>query len=302
MAIGWGVSKLTGQEYSWKDAAVDFGLGFATSGLSSLTKLKHAGKLVQWATRAGAETALDTGAEIARKEWKGEDYTAGEIATGAATNLVIGEGGAAVGRKFGKWWRSFRQGDEAVEQAAKSVDSPNISQGQKTAVIQESPRGRGDAPKVGEKLDAARPAGDSAVPPPPDVRGPPSGASDLRKLAKEAHGVLDPRAQLKKSTAVGEAVDLEGQRHLLLSSSDPTVPAPQKKWAQERGVRVVQGEGHAEETLVRAVDEDLFLRDLQRVDAESPLGGLCVDCEALLKSRDIGTTTPPTGKKSRRRR
>jgi len=108
VAIGWGMSKLTGQDYQWRDAAVDFGLGFATSGLSSLTKLRSAGQLAQWGARAGTETALDAGAEVARKEWKGEDYTAGDIATGAVSNLVIGEAGAAIGRRVGAWWRGVR--------------------------------------------------------------------------------------------------------------------------------------------------------------------------------------------------
>jgi len=127
VAIGWGVSKITGQDYQWKDAAVDFGLGFATSGLSSLTKLKDAGKVAQWATRAGAETAVDAGAEVARKEWKGEEYTAGDMATGAATNLVIGEAGAAVGRRVGNWWRG--RGQNGAPHAEVTEPRTTIAQG-----------------------------------------------------------------------------------------------------------------------------------------------------------------------------
>jgi RHS repeat-associated protein len=36
VGIGWGIAKFTGQNYSWKSAAIDFGIGFATNGIATL--------------------------------------------------------------------------------------------------------------------------------------------------------------------------------------------------------------------------------------------------------------------------
>jgi RHS repeat-associated protein len=102
--IGWGITELTGGDYTWKDAGIDCTLGAATVGLSALGQLRHlrhANKLTRWGTRVGTEMALDIGAEAARREWKypEEEYTWSELATGATLNAIIGEGGAYVGRK-----------------------------------------------------------------------------------------------------------------------------------------------------------------------------------------------------------
>jgi RHS repeat-associated protein len=95
-------------DYSWKDAGVDFALGAATSGLSNLSKIKQVAKLGrvgQQGARVAAETAIDFGLEIARKEWKSEEYEIADLAIGAARNAVVGEAGAwvarAASRRFG---------------------------------------------------------------------------------------------------------------------------------------------------------------------------------------------------------
>ncbi|MBK8597601.1 MAG: AHH domain-containing protein [Holophagales bacterium] len=114
VAIGFGITCLTHDEgcagYSWKDAGIDFGLGFTTSGLSSLGKLRHLGRVARWGLRTGAEAGLNVGSEIARREWKGEDYSLGELAVGAGINAVIGEGGSYLGGRIGQFgrWASSR--------------------------------------------------------------------------------------------------------------------------------------------------------------------------------------------------
>jgi hypothetical protein len=90
--------------YSWTDAGVDFGLGFATSGLSTISKAAKIGKVGKYALRAGAEVSLDTGAEVIRREIKGEDYDLGDLAVGAGRNFLIGEAGAAAARGVRRVW------------------------------------------------------------------------------------------------------------------------------------------------------------------------------------------------------
>ncbi len=113
VGIGWGVSKLCEWmvkdeeakedcRYSKEDAAVDFALGAATMGLSNISKLRHVSKLGavgRVGVRATAEIGLDVGAEVTRRELKGEDWTLGEVTVGAGRNFLVGEAGAAVGRQ-----------------------------------------------------------------------------------------------------------------------------------------------------------------------------------------------------------
>jgi len=198
VAIGWGVSKLTGSDYQWKDAAVDFGLGFATSGLSSLTKLKHAGKVTQWAARAGTEAALDSGAEVARREWKGEEYTAVDIAAGAASNLVIGEAGAAIGRRLGKSWRGVREGRsgaprveiaESRVSATASLDGAAIDAAQDAAIAENARRTNPFLIGAGRNSSSAFERGSSKVTPPA-----PSSVADL--VSGRGYSVSDPPVRI----------------------------------------------------------------------------------------------------------
>jgi RHS repeat-associated protein len=100
VGFGWAVSKLTGEEYTWKDAGIDFGLGAATFGLSAVNKFWKLGKVGQAATRVASEATLDIGAEALRAEVHGEDITAGRLATGGFANTAIGEGGALVAKSL----------------------------------------------------------------------------------------------------------------------------------------------------------------------------------------------------------
>ncbi len=116
--IGAAITEGIGGDYTWKDADVDCGLGAATAGLSALGQLRHlrhASKLTRFGARVGAETTVDVGGEWARREWKGEKYTWGELATGAALNAVIGEGGAFVGARGAKWFAGWGNASKALE-------------------------------------------------------------------------------------------------------------------------------------------------------------------------------------------
>ncbi len=75
-----------------------------------------------------------------------------------------------------------------------------------------------------------------------------------------------------------------------IASSDKTVPKPQRQWAENNNIKVFNGEGHAEETLINNV--------AIHVDASR---GVCLDCEGMMKSNEVSTESEFTGKKSRRR-
>ncbi|MCP4663387.1 MAG: glycohydrolase toxin TNT-related protein [bacterium] len=147
--------------YTWKDAGVDFGLGFLTSGLSSVGKLKHLNKLgtaSRAALRIGADAALDTVGEIARKEWKGEEYTTKEILTGAGFNFVIGESGALAAKAFKKLRRSFdfgNLGDAAARGIREGAEelAPSVSRASRNNAA--VPRGVTFDPRVNRFRDVA---------------------------------------------------------------------------------------------------------------------------------------------------
>lgn len=67
------------------------------------------------------------------------------------------------------------------------------------------------------------------------------------ELVKEAHDQLDKTAQGYKTTAIG--TDSEG--NLYISSSDKTIPKPQRIWADKNGIKVVNREGYSEETIMK---------------------------------------------------
>lgn len=91
-------------QYSWTDAAVDFGVGFASSGLSSPKYLKYAkeasaaSNATRLGGRAAAEVAVETTGEVIRHEAKGEDYSVADLVTEAAAGAALGELGDAAGR------------------------------------------------------------------------------------------------------------------------------------------------------------------------------------------------------------
>jgi len=116
----------------------------------------------------------------------------------------------------------------------------------------------------------------------------PWGLSELLGLVREAHGLLDPTAQKFKTTALGMSKDGE----LFIASSDKVVPKIQREWAQSKGINVVNGQGHAEETIIKAG------KGAANIDASR---GVCLDCEHLMKEHGVKTDTHATGKKSRKR-
>ncbi|MHB9124265.1 MAG: GH-E family nuclease, partial [Thermoanaerobaculia bacterium] len=103
VGIGWGMTCLFEKcsNYSLTDAAVDFSLGFLTTGLSSINKLKHLSKATRWGLRVGSEITLDMGAEWTRRashgQTLGEDYSFSDLTRGALVNAGLGEGGALFG-------------------------------------------------------------------------------------------------------------------------------------------------------------------------------------------------------------
>ena len=104
VSVGVGVvlSRVTGKEYTFTDALVDFGLGFGTSGLSAVAKVRQVqqlGRVGQAATRLAAEATFNVGAEAARQGLKGEEISLPDLAQGAVVNTVIGEAGAQLAQR-----------------------------------------------------------------------------------------------------------------------------------------------------------------------------------------------------------
>jgi RHS repeat-associated protein len=119
----------------------------------------------------------------------------------------------------------------------------------------------------------------------------PMGLSDLLNLVKEAHSVLDPKAQGFKTTAIGKNANGD----LFMSSSDPKVPRIQREWAEQKGINVVNSGGkdiHAEESLIKSNN------GIKHIDASR---GVCIDCENLMNENGVTTATAKTGKKSKKR-
>ncbi|WP_325438029.1 RHS repeat-associated core domain-containing protein [Nitrosomonas europaea] len=60
VAIGYGISWATGQDYSWGNAVVDFGIGAATSGLAALNAARQGTQIVEgiYVASQGVKTGL----------------------------------------------------------------------------------------------------------------------------------------------------------------------------------------------------------------------------------------------------
>lgn len=106
-------------------------------------------------------------------------------------------------------------------------------------------------------------------------------------LALKAHSMLDPIAQKFKTTAVGR---LENGK-LGIASSDKNLPKAQRQFAEDNNLQIINGQGHAEETLINA--------GAKHVDASR---GVCSDCQNLMNTNNVTTNTKFTGKKSRKRK
>ena len=102
VSVGVGVvlSRVTGKEYTFTDALVDFGLGFGTSGLSAVAKVRQVqqlGRVGQAATRLAAETTFNVGAEAARQGFKGEENLTTRSHPGSGSQHRHWGSGSAVG-------------------------------------------------------------------------------------------------------------------------------------------------------------------------------------------------------------
>lgn len=126
VATGWAITCVLGScsDYTLQDAAIDFGLGFVTSGLSALGGIRHLGQGVsgamRFAGRAGLEVSLGMGAEYVRSTIKGEEVTAGQLFKGALLNFGIGEAGSFAGPKLARYAR------EGVENLLGSGSARNV--------------------------------------------------------------------------------------------------------------------------------------------------------------------------------
>ncbi|MDX1997343.1 MAG: RHS repeat-associated core domain-containing protein [Thermoanaerobaculia bacterium] len=114
VGVGYGVSLITGEEYTAADAAVDFGVGALTSGLSSIAKLQKLGKVARTVTKVAAETAVDVAGEAVRAELKGEEFNPVQAAVGS----VVGQGAGKVAEVGVKMIA-----DKVTERVAKASDA-----------------------------------------------------------------------------------------------------------------------------------------------------------------------------------
>ncbi|MCG8433246.1 MAG: hypothetical protein MJA83_04355, partial [Gammaproteobacteria bacterium] len=128
VGVGFVISKITGTEYSLTDAAIDFGLGAATSGLSVLNKINKVRKLGpvgKAAVQEGASAVLSVGAEKVRAEIKGEEFGLKEAAQTAAISVgagVLARGiGAGVRKIFGGNNKSQIANDVAANTGRRAV-------------------------------------------------------------------------------------------------------------------------------------------------------------------------------------
>ncbi len=120
----------------------------------------------------------------------------------------------------------------------------------------------------------------------------------LRDLTDEAHGLLGAGTRYK-STAIGQYAD----GTFAIASSDAKVPRVQASWAQANGIQVVNGIGHAEETLVKGGSLNAVeVSSPHGVGPFTPNGAICYDCELLLKQNNVETTSPFSGRTSAKRR
>lgn len=73
----------------------------------------------------------------------------------------------------------------------------------------------------------------------------------LQEKVQKLHAALDKIAQSRKTTALGIVETPDGLK-LVVASSDKSVPRAIKDLAQQEGIEVVQGTGHAEATIIDA--------------------------------------------------
>lgn len=102
-AVGYGIASLTDTDYSWKQATIDFGVGFASSGVAGIGKVYKA--LTYTNTAVGKATVAASG-EFGKAAVSGQSTTDPKTlfnaSTAAALNAtgVVGKVSTAIGKKI----------------------------------------------------------------------------------------------------------------------------------------------------------------------------------------------------------
>jgi len=77
VATGWAIAKLTGQEYGWRDAAIDAGTGAAGTGI--ISKIRQLDRLATLRTMASRAGATSQSAQKGVEKYVGTNYLKVEI-------------------------------------------------------------------------------------------------------------------------------------------------------------------------------------------------------------------------------
>jgi RHS repeat-associated protein len=110
VGIGWGLAKVTNTKYELSDAAIDFGVGFVSSGLSAAAKCGKLGQTVYRLTQAGAAgnvlakgittaagVSLGVTSDYIRDYKDGKEFSLG-------TSICAHAMGAAIGSVISRTW------------------------------------------------------------------------------------------------------------------------------------------------------------------------------------------------------
>lgn len=111
--------------------------------------------------------------------------------------------------------------------------------------------------------------------------------NEMKLMCKDSHEELQDIEQKRSTTALG--IDMNGKYYL--ASSDAYMKASMRAWANDKGVSIVMGEGHAEEKILRKCS------DIVHVEASRDI---CLECEIKLLENCVGTTTGFSGKPSQK--
>ncbi|MDX1999364.1 MAG: RHS repeat-associated core domain-containing protein [Thermoanaerobaculia bacterium] len=201
VAVGYGVAKLTGEKYTWTDAAVDFGVGALSSGLSSIAKLQKLGKVAQVASKVAIEASVDVAGEAVRAELKGEEFDVYDAAITGLTS-VAGQGAAAVLGEGAK-----RASGAIAERFGQKV----------AAAADDFPTGR---------------AAGGADAPTPTRAGTPDG--DVPSASK-SQGAGDPPPPPATQTKTAGAITAEGPSGKIEAGSNPSVKTADADLPTARG-------------------------------------------------------------------
>jgi RHS repeat-associated protein len=244
VGVGYGVSLITGEEYTAADAAVDFGVGALTSGLSSIAKLQKLGKVARAVTKVTAETAIDVAGEKVRADLKGEEFDPVQAAVGS----VVGQGVGKVAEVGAK-----KIADKIGDRVAKASDAadggspkPDVTPEAKPTVEPEArPRTAETEVPPTRAPESSRVDGDSPTP-------------SSRSSAEKAAAPEPPAPSSSKSptavTTESPKFGVESGMTVGTRGAAPTV-APPFKTGASAGVPVTAREGVTTTVLGRFNDD-----------------------------------------------